>query len=78
MRKVFKNIKIIRFYLYFNVNSLGDGVTYPQRCVDEDTDGLLGPRQRWDEDEDMNCRYNGNQSHQLEEVIVQSNHTNPL
>ncbi|KAG0442521.1 hypothetical protein HPB47_015675, partial [Ixodes persulcatus] len=32
---------------------LGDGVTFPQRIVDEDTDGLLNERQRWAEtDED--------------------------
>lgn len=35
-------------------NSLGDGVTYPQRCVDEDTDDLLGSRQRWAEDDEEN------------------------
>ncbi|KAM7290859.1 palmitoyltransferase ZDHHC20-B isoform X3 [Ixodes scapularis] len=34
-------------------SSLGDGVTFPQRIVDEDTDGLLNERQRWAEtDED--------------------------
>ncbi|XP_037569309.1 palmitoyltransferase ZDHHC20-B-like isoform X2 [Dermacentor silvarum] len=28
---------------------LGDGVTFPQKIVDEDTDGLLNQRQRWAE-----------------------------
>lgn len=31
--------------------SLGDGVVFPQRVLDEDTDQLLGGRQRWSEDE---------------------------
>ncbi|KAK3912405.1 Palmitoyltransferase ZDHHC15 [Frankliniella fusca] len=30
---------------------LGDGVTFPQRCIDEDTDSLLGGCQRWDDPE---------------------------
>lgn len=60
--------------------SLGDGVTYPQRCVDEDTDDLLGARQRWAEDEenDVSTGYINNHSHALEEVVVQANHTNPV
>ncbi|XP_021938661.1 palmitoyltransferase ZDHHC15-like isoform X4 [Zootermopsis nevadensis] len=33
--------------------SLGDGVTFPQRCVDEDTDTLLGTRQRWVEEAEL-------------------------
>nr|CAD7394195.1 unnamed protein product [Timema cristinae] len=33
--------------------SLGDGVTFPQRCVDEDTDSLLGTRQRWAEEAEL-------------------------
>lgn len=28
---------------------MGDGVTFPQKIVDEDTDGLLNQRQRWAE-----------------------------
>ncbi|KAJ9573983.1 hypothetical protein L9F63_008641, partial [Diploptera punctata] len=32
---------------------LGDGVTFPQRCVDEDTDTLLGTRQRWVEEAEL-------------------------
>ncbi|CAG2055420.1 unnamed protein product [Timema podura] len=32
---------------------LGDGVTFPQRCVDEDTDSLLGTRQRWAEEAEL-------------------------
>lgn len=51
----------------FNVfHSLGDGVTYPQRCVDEDTDDLLGARQRWadDEENEMMCTgYANNHAH---------------
>ncbi|XP_046670230.1 palmitoyltransferase ZDHHC20-B-like isoform X2 [Homalodisca vitripennis] len=31
--------------------SMGDGIVFPQRLVDEDTDQLLGGRQRWSEDE---------------------------
>ncbi|XP_069952049.1 palmitoyltransferase ZDHHC20-B isoform X1 [Cherax quadricarinatus] len=62
--------------------SLGDGVTYPQRCVDEDTDDLLGARQRWADDEEENelmCTgYTNSHTHALEEVIVQANHTNPV
>nr|CAD7258656.1 unnamed protein product [Timema shepardi] len=34
-------------------SSLGDGVTFPQRCVDEDTDSLLGTRQRWAEEAEL-------------------------
>ena len=34
-------------YCFPNVNSLGDGVTFPQCCADEDTDTLLGGCQRW-------------------------------
>ncbi|KAK8734381.1 hypothetical protein OTU49_006156 [Cherax quadricarinatus] len=63
-------------------SSLGDGVTYPQRCVDEDTDDLLGARQRWADDEEENelmCTgYTNSHTHALEEVIVQANHTNPV
>ncbi|XP_042219489.1 palmitoyltransferase ZDHHC20-B-like isoform X3 [Homarus americanus] len=63
-------------------SGLGDGVTYPQRCVDEDTDDLLGARQRWAEDEEENelvCTgYANNHTHALEEVVVQGNHTNPV
>jgi len=40
------------------VNSLGDGVTYPQRCIDEDTDTLLGGCQRWDDQENGCSRWN--------------------
>ncbi|XP_064119849.1 palmitoyltransferase ZDHHC20-B-like isoform X5 [Macrobrachium nipponense] len=61
-------------------SSLGDGVTYPQRCVDEDTDDLLGARQRWAEDEEneLTAGYINNHAHALEEVVVQANHTNPV
>ncbi|XP_045118192.1 palmitoyltransferase ZDHHC20-B-like isoform X3 [Portunus trituberculatus] len=61
--------------------SLGDGVTYPQRCIDEDQDGLLGPRHRWADDDDNEMAYTGYNNHHaqsLEEVVVQSNHTNPV
>jgi len=66
--------------------SLGDGVTYPQRCVDEDTDGLLGQRQTWcddDEEEDHMQRFstgfvNSNSHHNLEEVVVQGNNTHAV
>ncbi|XP_069982427.1 palmitoyltransferase ZDHHC20-B isoform X1 [Penaeus vannamei] len=61
--------------------SLGDGVTYPQRCVDEDTDDLLGSRQRWaedDEENDLTTGFTNNHTYPLEEVVVQSNHTNPV
>jgi len=37
-----------------NTPSLGDGVTYPTRTVDLDSDGLLGQRQRWMEEGDNN------------------------
>ncbi|XP_066976140.1 palmitoyltransferase ZDHHC20-B-like isoform X5 [Macrobrachium rosenbergii] len=45
---------------------LGDGVTYPQRCVDEDTDDLLGSRQRWAEDEEneLTAGYINNHAHE--------------
>lgn len=33
-----------------NTPSLGDGVTYPTRIVDNDSDDLLGSRQRWMEE----------------------------
>ncbi|XP_034252828.1 palmitoyltransferase ZDHHC15B-like isoform X2 [Thrips palmi] len=39
-------------------SSLGDGVTYPQRCIDEDTDTLLGGCQRWDDQENGCSRWN--------------------
>ncbi|KAK3857635.1 hypothetical protein Pcinc_036126 [Petrolisthes cinctipes] len=61
--------------------SLGDGVTYPQRCVDEDTDDLLNPRQRWPEDDDTEMSftaYTNTHTQALEEVVVQPNHTNPV
>ncbi|XP_063852881.1 palmitoyltransferase ZDHHC20-B-like isoform X2 [Scylla paramamosain] len=61
--------------------SLGDGVTYPQRCIDEDQDGLLGPRHRWADDDESEMAYTGYSNHHtqsLEEVVVQSNHTNPV
>ncbi|CAL4128408.1 unnamed protein product, partial [Meganyctiphanes norvegica] len=66
--------------------SLGDGVTYPQRCVDEDTDGLLGQRQSWrddDEEDDHLQRFstgfiNANSHHNLEEVVVQGNNTHAV
>uniref|UniRef100_A0A1B6D9K9 Palmitoyltransferase n=1 Tax=Clastoptera arizonana TaxID=38151 RepID=A0A1B6D9K9_9HEMI len=32
-------------------SSLGDGVTFPQRVIDEDTDHLLGGRQHWSDDD---------------------------
>ena len=40
-------------------------MTYPQRCVDEDTDDLLGARQRWAEDEEneLSSGYVNNHSH---------------
>ncbi|XP_071444110.1 palmitoyltransferase ZDHHC15B isoform X2 [Hetaerina americana] len=44
--------------------NLGDGVTFPQRVVDTDTDTLLGRRQRWqeedEEDEEGGRRGGGN------------------
>ncbi|XP_050694544.1 palmitoyltransferase ZDHHC20-B-like isoform X2 [Eriocheir sinensis] len=62
--------------------SLGDGVTYPQRCIDEDMDGLLGPTERWaDEDESemaFTAYTNNHNGQSLEEVVVQPNHTNPV
>ncbi|KAL3192266.1 hypothetical protein MRX96_059237 [Rhipicephalus microplus] len=38
-----------RLWLLPVFTSLGDGVTFPQKIVDEDTDGLLNQRQRWAE-----------------------------
>lgn len=67
--------------------SLGDGVTYPQRCIDEDTDGLLATRQPWrddDDDEDDHLQrfstgfVNANSHHNLEEVVVQGNNTHAV
>lgn len=31
--------------------SLGDGVTFPQRCLDEDSQQLLASNQRWSDTE---------------------------
>lgn len=42
-------------HFVLNVDSLGDGVTFPQRCFDEDTDTLLGGCQRW-ADSDAVCQ----------------------
>ncbi|XP_063234046.1 palmitoyltransferase ZDHHC15B isoform X3 [Bacillus rossius redtenbacheri] len=36
--------------------SLGDGVNFPQRCLDEDTDSLLGSRQRWAEEAELDAQ----------------------
>ena len=35
----------------FGCFSFGDGITYPQRTLAEDTDRLLGGGNRWDEEE---------------------------
>lgn len=42
MRQIF-----VRIVCY----SFGDGITFPQRLLDEDTDRLLGGRQRWAEED---------------------------
>uniref|UniRef100_A0A023G7A8 Putative palmitoyltransferase zdhhc15 n=1 Tax=Amblyomma triste TaxID=251400 RepID=A0A023G7A8_AMBTT len=56
-----------RLWLVPVFTSLGDGITFPQKMVDEDTDGLLNQRQRWAEtdeeaghsDEGMPARISG-------------------
>ncbi|XP_046402608.1 palmitoyltransferase ZDHHC15B-like isoform X2 [Ischnura elegans] len=52
--------------------NLGDGVTFPQRVVDTDTDTLLGRRQRWqeedEEDEEGGRRVGGNPARRVEGV----------
>ena len=34
----------------FDLSSMGDGIIFPQRHMDEDEDSLLGNRQRWMEE----------------------------
>ena len=51
-------IKELRIILSFLPScSMGDGVTYPTRTVDLDSDGLLGQRQRWMEEGDQGMEY---------------------
>jgi palmitoyltransferase len=42
-----------RYWLLPTVTSQGDGLTYPVRTVDEDYDSLLGSRQRWTDEADV-------------------------
>ncbi|KAF2354350.1 Palmitoyltransferase DHHC domain [Trinorchestia longiramus] len=60
--------------------NLGDGVSYPQRCVDEDMDGLLGSSDYSNTDWDNlgHHHYLTTRDGGLEEVVVESNHTNPV
>ncbi|XP_047736465.1 palmitoyltransferase ZDHHC20-B isoform X1 [Hyalella azteca] len=63
-----------------NSNSLGDGVSYPQRCIDEDMDGLLASSDYSNTDWDNlgHHHFLANRDGNLEEVIVESTHTNPV
>lgn len=40
---------VIEFYV-LDLSSMGDGIIFPQRHMDEDEDSLLGNRQRWMEE----------------------------
>jgi len=43
---------VLHAHVFF-YNSVGDGLSFPVRTVDEDYDSLLGQRQRWMEDGDV-------------------------
>ncbi|RUS89183.1 hypothetical protein EGW08_003062 [Elysia chlorotica] len=53
--EVFGDNKLRWFLPVFT--SMGDGVTYPTRTVDLDSDGLLGQRQRWMEEGDQDSSF---------------------
>ena len=41
---------VINFRVCCLLSSMGDGIIFPQRHMDEDEDSLLGARQRWMEE----------------------------
>ena len=47
------NKRQILWLLYTCYFSAGDGVSYPTRTIDLDSDGLLADRQRWMEEGEM-------------------------
>ena len=57
-------------------------MTYPQRCVDECTDGLLSDRQRWAEEEENELLTgfvnNKNQGKFLRQIVFDNKEQFPL
>lgn len=52
--KLGNNISFLNCKDFQFLFSMGDGITYPTRTVDLDSDHLLGERQRWMEEGEAN------------------------